>query len=500
MNRKSFFYTISFFEGAAVMATEIIGAKFLAPLFGSSLYVWSSVMAMTLGGLAGGYFFGGRLSQKENTEKKLFVTLFLAGLFVLVMPMIIQFASPLAFKAPLLVAVVVCSCLLLIPPVFCMGMISPLIVQLISAGSADSGKRAGEVYAISTVGGILATFLTGFYLIPAFGLTLPLFVFGSILLLFSVFYFVKHKDKTFIFVFLLLGGASVLNIIKENKPEPGILYKNEGMLGKLEVMETAWDMDSLQKKEKHRLLLINNIIQTWVECDSNKSYLHYIDKVELLATKIKSHHPKALILGLGGGMAANVLYKRGFDVDVIELDERMVKVAHDYFNLSPKVNVIIDDARHGVERLNKQYDMILVDLFNAEVTPSHALSVEAISKIKTLLKDSALLVFNTYGYIQPPTGLGNLSLLKTISHCGLNYKIEVDGENLSEDYRNFLIVTSKSKIGEIDNELKEPVLIEKGSLITDNHPVLEYQNAAAAKRWRYYYLQGFIKSRKTSGV
>src|ERR1700741_5251835 len=115
MKRKAFFYSISFFEGAAVMATEIIGAKFLAPLFGSSLYVWSSVMAMTLGGLAGGYFFGGRLSQKQNTEKSLFATLFFAGLFMLLMPVIIQFSTPLAFKTSLLVAVVICSCLILIP-------------------------------------------------------------------------------------------------------------------------------------------------------------------------------------------------------------------------------------------------------------------------------------------------------------------------------------------------------------------------------------------------
>ncbi|HEY1040501.1 MAG TPA: fused MFS/spermidine synthase [Bacteroidia bacterium] len=500
MNNRKLLYTISFFEGGAVMATEIIGAKFLAPLFGSSLYVWSSVMAMTLGGLAGGYFFGGRLSQKENNKKALFSTLFFAGMFMLLMPLITQFITPLAFKTSLLIAVVICSCAILIPPVFCMGMVSPLIVQLMSTGTTESGKRAGEVYAISTVGGILATFLTGFYLIPKFGLTLPLFVFGSILLLFSVFYFFKQKNKTFIIVFLFLGGASVLNIIKESIPEKGILYKSEGMLGKLEVMETNWNMDSLQLNEKHRMLLINNIIQTWIECDSNKSYLLYIDKIEKLSSQIHKSNPKALILGLGGGIAANVLQKKGFDVTVIELDERIINVAHEYFGLSPKVKVINDDARHGMGSLNDQYDLILVDLFNGEVTPSHVLSAEAIGKMKTMMSDNALMIFNTYGYIQPPTGLGNLSLLRTIQHSGLNYKIGVDGADLPEDYRNFLVVASKTASFEVENELKEKVLIEKGSIITDNYPVLEFQNAQAAKRWRYYYIQGFIKQRKTGNI
>ncbi len=66
MLHKNKLYTISFVEGASVMAAEICGAKLLAPFFGSSLYVWSSVMAITLGGLASGYFIGGKLRFERN--------------------------------------------------------------------------------------------------------------------------------------------------------------------------------------------------------------------------------------------------------------------------------------------------------------------------------------------------------------------------------------------------------------------------------------------------
>ena len=96
MNKRSLFYLISFIEGASVMATEIIGAKLLAPLFGSSLYVWSSVMALTLGGLAAGYFFGGRISQKENSKRILFFTFFVAGIFIIAIPVILNFCRHLS--------------------------------------------------------------------------------------------------------------------------------------------------------------------------------------------------------------------------------------------------------------------------------------------------------------------------------------------------------------------------------------------------------------------
>ena len=66
MLNKNKLFIISFIEGASVMAAEICGAKLLAPFFGSSLYVWSSVMAITLAGLASGYFIGGKLSKKAN--------------------------------------------------------------------------------------------------------------------------------------------------------------------------------------------------------------------------------------------------------------------------------------------------------------------------------------------------------------------------------------------------------------------------------------------------
>src|SRR6187401_3131236 len=87
---------LSFVEGAAVMAGELCGAKLLAPVFGSSLYVWASVMGITLAALALGYFYGGSLSQKkeQSLDKKLFYVLVAASLFLLAMPLISFYLVP----------------------------------------------------------------------------------------------------------------------------------------------------------------------------------------------------------------------------------------------------------------------------------------------------------------------------------------------------------------------------------------------------------------------
>src|ERR1041385_3859724 len=85
---RLFFYALSFLEGASVMAAELLGAKMLAPYFGSSLYVWSSVLGITLGGLALGYFAGGILSQKKNAERDLYAVLLASAIFLIAMPVL----------------------------------------------------------------------------------------------------------------------------------------------------------------------------------------------------------------------------------------------------------------------------------------------------------------------------------------------------------------------------------------------------------------------------
>ena len=487
-HKKKFLYALSFIEGGVVMSTELVGAKILAPYFGTSLYVWACVMALTLGGLAGGYFFGGRLSVKKNHEKILMASVLCAAIYICCLPMLTFLFIYLASHLSLIPAVLISSGVVLFPPVFIMGMVSPLIIKSITTIPEEVGKKSGEIYAISTVGGICFTFITAFYAIPQWGLTITLIVNSGLLAFFSVVYFIQQK--TFFPVLFFL--ASMFFSFKTIHKNASTIYMKEGLLGKLEVQDITYKTDT--GTEVIRYLFVNNIIQSAIDVKNKQSKLDYSNVLEKNLALIMPQPKTALVLGLGGGVLSNVLAKRDILVTGVELDKRVIEVAKKYFNLSDKVNVVADDARHALYQLNNKYDIVVIDLFSGEVTPSHVLSKECFTKIKSLLNSDGFIFINTYGYLASNAGKGNQILLNTLKQAGFTYTICYTGDVSHEDYRNLLLFASVKKLPTLYASLPEKEIphFETTLITTDDKPVIEFANANAVKRWRYSYLTNFI--------
>ncbi|MBL4716449.1 MAG: hypothetical protein COC01_04575 [Bacteroidetes bacterium] len=193
---KNFFYLVAFIEGGAVMACELLGAKMIAPYYGASLYVWTAVIGVTLGGLTTGYYIGGYLSAKHPNTKLLFLILLISALFMGIMPMTSSGIMEATLSMEIRTGSTISCLVFLFPPLVCFGMVSPMIIRLITTNVKKVGRFAGNVYAISTVGGILATFLFGFYVIPYLGLRFGAYSTATTLGLMSlVFYFVTQKSS-----------------------------------------------------------------------------------------------------------------------------------------------------------------------------------------------------------------------------------------------------------------------------------------------------------------
>lgn len=472
------------------MATELIGAKILAPYFGTSLYVWTSVMALTLGGLACGYFLGGRASQRKNHEKILMQTVLAAAAYMCCLPFISTFFLYLAVNVPLIPATIFSSAVVLFPPVFMMGMVSPLLIKSLTTSKEDSGKRAGEVYAISTVGGILFCFITGFYLIPQWGINYPLFFISLLLAAFPVYYFFRSKLFVPLIIYFLCAASLLYNASKKNNT----VYVSEGLLGKLEVRDAIYQFSPDKKPDSCRLLLANNIIQSVINLKSGRSELEYVSLFNKNLELIGNKPQNALLLGLGGGAQANELCRQNIKVTAIELDDRIVDISKKYFGLDPAVNVIHDDARHALYNLKEKYDLVLMDMFNAEAIPAHAISIQCFEKIRSLLSENGVIVINTYGYLKDEAASGNLILLKTLQKAGFSTKICYIGDKQHEDYRNFEIYASaKPFTQDLVASLEERIPdLSSIPVNTDQRPVLEYANADAAKKRRISYLNSFI--------
>jgi hypothetical protein len=160
---KRSIYLFAVLEGATVMAVELLAARMVARYFGSSLYVWGTVIGFTLLALAIGYFAGGVIADKYSGPDPLLWALLAASVFLLLMhvtaPLLtIAFAniSPGA-------AVILVSMALILPPLLFMGMVPTFLVRRVSATAESAGANTGMVYTISSASGIVALPLFGFF-------------------------------------------------------------------------------------------------------------------------------------------------------------------------------------------------------------------------------------------------------------------------------------------------------------------------------------------------
>lgn len=464
------------------MATEIGGAKLLAPFFGSSLYVWSSILSITLGGLAFGYFLGGKFSQKENRQTLLFYILILAFTFLSIIPLFTYFIPFIALHFSQVPAVILSSIIIIFPCMALMGTTSPLLVSLLTQHSKESGLNSGKIYAISTVGGIISTFACGFYLIPTIGITNTILLFAILLVLASLFLFKKKSFKSDISLLILVFAISGFSF-KSSHKNKGNIYKQEGMLGTIEIRDEKINDSTLVRR-----LCINNIVQTEMDLSTKQSTSHYISILDSNLSLFR--FKRALVLGLGGGLVSNTLVKHSINVTGVEFDERIINCAKRYFYLNPSINCICNDARFYLNNCKAKYDLLFFDLFKSEEQPSHVITMESLKSIKNNLSDNAVIIINTHGYLNGNIGKGTQCLLSTLQASGFNMKICTNTND--ENYRNLLIVASLKKINmklkyEISFTINNPSVVN-----TDNKPIIEKLNAEANQAWRTNYLQNYI--------
>ena len=178
---KSLLLIVSFLEGGSLMAFEVLSAKIYTPYLGSSIYVWTSILTVTLIGLAAGYWLGGRMSLK-NARKGLTISLAGAAVFVLTSTFIASSVLPTLLSMNVKTAAIIAGFLILFLPVFLMGTVSPLIIGILNQLNSKLSAATGLIFGLGTVGGILFLLLTVFLLIPSLGVRNSSFILGVLLL------------------------------------------------------------------------------------------------------------------------------------------------------------------------------------------------------------------------------------------------------------------------------------------------------------------------------
>lgn len=168
--RKTLLYLIVFISGAVVLSLEILASRILQPKFGSSVYVWGSLIAIFLAGLAAGYYLGGEIADRNGSFTRfglllLFSAALVAAVSFLSKPICNAIYQRLGMESVDRLGPLFASLALFFIPTAALGTVSPYAVRLFADDPAKLGRQVGTLYALSTVGSILGTLETTFFLI-----------------------------------------------------------------------------------------------------------------------------------------------------------------------------------------------------------------------------------------------------------------------------------------------------------------------------------------------
>src|SRR5881398_2333277 len=336
------------------LAVEFGAARLLAPYFGTSLYVWGVLIGLVLIYLSAGYVVGGRLADAHPDEMLLYQITAWAGLWIGVIPLVsypILLASQQGFRElsiGLVGGTLVAVMLLFAVPVILLGCVSPFAIRLLLKNVESGGNTAGRVYALSTAGSILGTFLPVFWFIPSYGTRPTLEGFGLVLVAVSVLGLWPWPRRRFYAAFaaaVILAWIFLPAGIKP--PQVGrLVYEKESAYGYIQVVQDGTRTELiLNEGEAIHSIYDTSSLLTGGPWD----YMLIADSFR--PAQASEPVPKDVaILGLAGGTAARqytAAYGPGVQITSVEIDPEIVSVAHRYFHLDePNVHPVVSDARY----------------------------------------------------------------------------------------------------------------------------------------------------------
>lgn len=395
-----------FVTGAVTIALELIASRILTPYVGGSLYVWTSILSITLLALAAGYHLGGRWSRLAIRDR-LFVRFPAATAVVLcVTAFLYPAVLPSLSYEDALVGAFIGSTLLLAPTLVLLSAMGPLAVALTASEHGDRG--AGAVFAISTVGSVAGALAGAFLLLPFMAPAATLVVLGAVLAGVSVVALVVVRDRVTTLGLLPASVAAVALV--------GVTLFNPPATRELGATMTMHHVDTIRSAHstvvvvdvEHRnspgtirLYLEENQMQSAEARDGAPGGpLFYAAVAEQVLTEMVPEGGRILVLGLAGGTLATDLADSGRRVEAVDINPRSPEIAARWFGFDPgRIPVIIGDARRVLRACDGPYDAILFDVFSGLSVPDHLVTRETFALAADCLAPDGVLVANT---IVPP--------------------------------------------------------------------------------------------------
>jgi spermidine synthase len=495
-------YLIVFLTGASVMVIEMLGTRLIAPFYGASLYVWSSLISVTMIALAVGYFVGGQWADRaQRTGLSLIIAL--AALSTLLIPWATRPVLLATDSLGLRGGAFASALALFFPSLTLLGMVGPFAIKLATSELDGVGSSSGTVYAVSTLGSVIGTLLLGFFLFPWVGsrqilvsLSLMLFLLAVVVAVFEQKRFGKTVAVLPCMLLALAGLCLVPKIVGAGHIPPdgrfNVLSERESLYGYVRVIE--------QPGRDLRFLTADASMIGAANISDGTNRLTYQDIVALIPA-LKPTIKKALLIGQGAGhMAMTLRDKYGIVTDTLEIDPAVADAASNYFGYKPTGKQVIGDARYEIRHLTGPYDLIIHDCFTGGSEPSHLLTVETLGQLKGLLASQGILALNFVAFGQGEGQQALASVARTVAQVFPNQSLFVSEPG--EDFNDYIFLASSQPIdlatptltiGQADwlSQRKFTVNASNGIVLTDNLNPLEHLQTRKSEHYRHVLVDWF---------
>lgn len=163
-----------FLAGTIGLGIELAAERLLAPAFGTTTDLWSIIIGMTFAALSLGYSIGGRLIDQRPDHRIPAACVLVSGVWAALAafagPPIVDAIQEFTFDfggVPLgtFLSVLV---LITVPPLL-LGAVTPASIRLVVPQVGQAGSSAGTIFALSTIGALVGTFIPVIVLIPRIG-------------------------------------------------------------------------------------------------------------------------------------------------------------------------------------------------------------------------------------------------------------------------------------------------------------------------------------------
>ena len=424
---RRYLYFTAALTGAAILIVEILGAKMLSPYVGTSHFVWTAQIAVTLVSLATGYYYGGWLVDRSQRLGRLYQCILLAAIYLSLTVAVIEPIAYGCLQFKLATGALLASTILFFVPLTLLATTGPFLVRVLTQSVSSVGGNVGRLSAISTLGSVAGTVLIGYVLIPLFPNSVTMYLTAALLMAVTVGYFLtwgkQNKGKLALAVGtvlgLAIGGVGVWREGRASLEDMEELARANSNFGRLQV---------LQNEDGHRYYLNDFLTQNTYDPAEKKSISLFTAMLHGLAHAYTPQVKDVLCIGMGVGIVPMQFVHESAQVDVVEINPAVVPLAQAHFDLQPeRFNLVIGDGRYFINRATKRYDAIILDAFLGDSSPSHLMSREAFDAMRKILRPGGVLVINSFGDFTPGKDFLTASLDKTLKAVFRSVRIHASG-------------------------------------------------------------------------